>query len=552
MKHAFVLFVLLLAALPARAQPLFGRTGDATMRNLTVQGLQTTASSNVQNAFGSSIVRFRPTEVTTGDPYSNPDSTIFGGVDLGNSTGFASSGSVEIRGAPYGAIDAGTLFSAVMTNNSIYGSRAGISTTLTYGQLVPALATNSGMDVGVEFDEAQNLNSKLVLHNATYDKTHIYPANPLTPDQIKLLRRTMYVSTNSVDPTIPASTCADATFCDFRHLQTYGAIVTGWASDGTSIAVEGWTVPGGGNTNAGQNPQGKSLDTVYSQYSNQTAFIGDPLKAFNHNWVMNWTPGLDSNVHSLEGLELDEAYGGLTDGLASIHGMTLTYNASAIAADGHHPTPTTDSYQIHLAGNMPHQLILDPGFIDTLRADAFRLYNAKGVAQYVGATNEMAEFINNADTNTDSVKTYLKLDTLDGPSASGWQTRSWHQQMFVDVAAGTANPNAGMGDLVYNPPGYRSGVGLSAGNHLGVVLDASGNVTIPTKVTILGTTTIGGYTVAALPSGCGPGQLDYATDGRKAGEAAGAGSGVPVICTPGSKSGTPAWYSLFTGTPVVN
>ena len=62
----------------------------------------------------------------------------------------------------------------------------------------------------------------------------------------------------------------------------------------------------------------------------------------------------------------------------------------------------------------------------------------------------------------------------------------------------------------------------------------------------------GVYTVSTLPSGCTPGQLAYASDARKSGEAAGAGSGSPVICTLASKGGSAAWWSVFTDAQAVN
>ena len=57
----------------------------------------------------------------------------------------------------------------------------------------------------------------------------------------------------------------------------------------------------------------------------------------------------------------------------------------------------------------------------------------------------------------------------------------------------------------------------------------------------------GTVTVASLPRPCTAGQMLYAIDGRKTGEAAGAGSGVPVICTATRKGGATAWFSLWGG-----
>ena len=65
-----------------------------------------------------------------------------------------------------------------------------------------------------------------------------------------------------------------------------------------------------------------------------------------------------------------------------------------------------------------------------------------------------------------------------------------------------------------------------------------------------GTIQPGLVVVANLPKGCVAGQQLYATDGRKAGERAGAGSGVPVVCTAATKDGPTGWVSTFSGAAV--
>ena len=60
------------------------------------------------------------------------------------------------------------------------------------------------------------------------------------------------------------------------------------------------------------------------------------------------------------------------------------------------------------------------------------------------------------------------------------------------------------------------------------------------------------FKTASLPKNCAAGQQLYATDGRKAGEAAGEGSGVPVICTATRRNYPTAWFSMWSGTAVAN
>ncbi len=57
------------------------------------------------------------------------------------------------------------------------------------------------------------------------------------------------------------------------------------------------------------------------------------------------------------------------------------------------------------------------------------------------------------------------------------------------------------------------------------------------------------YTVAALPTtGIAAGQWAWASNGRKAGEGSGAGTGVPVFWNPTTSS----WYSYLSGAAVTS
>ena len=54
------------------------------------------------------------------------------------------------------------------------------------------------------------------------------------------------------------------------------------------------------------------------------------------------------------------------------------------------------------------------------------------------------------------------------------------------------------------------------------------------------------YTVAALPTTGATGQFAFASNGRKPGEGAGSGTGVPVFWNPG----TSTWFSYCSGSVV--
>ncbi len=72
------------------------------------------------------------------------------------------------------------------------------------------------------------------------------------------------------------------------------------------------------------------------------------------------------------------------------------------------------------------------------------------------------------------------------------------------------------------------------------------------NVKAAGSILAGQFTVASLPQNCLAGQQLYATDGRKAGEAAGQGSGAPVICTTPHRNYPTAWFSMWSGAAVTN
>jgi len=55
-----------------------------------------------------------------------------------------------------------------------------------------------------------------------------------------------------------------------------------------------------------------------------------------------------------------------------------------------------------------------------------------------------------------------------------------------------------------------------------------------------------GYAVASLPAAAGNGAIAWASNGRKPGEGAGAGTGVPVFYNPATNN----WFSYLSGTVV--
>ena len=143
-----------------------------------------------------------------------------------------------------------------------------------------------------------------------------------------------------------------------------------------------------------------------------------------------------------------------------------------------------------------------------------------------GTTAYTSEFDIYADSNVQRLITWTSRDV---GGVAGWQSSSIHLGLQIDGTKGTLNGQP-MGQIVWNGQGDDGGVQLCTGGGVcGVTLHTDGSV---------GTAV---FTVGTLPSGCTPGSRAYASNGRKPGEAAGAGTGVPVTCT--LSGGAPVWWS---------
>ena len=145
-----------------------------------------------------------------GDPYTSPESLAIGGLYGGVADGTETSGggSLTIRGAPYGYYDTGTLLSLVTTERPLTESRAGVNGGFEAG--VPAMAKYSGYDMVSLYNQTMALPPRLVLHDVLYtaNPSRINLRTPLNANQLAALRRSMWVSTNSYDPTVARVTQA--------------------------------------------------------------------------------------------------------------------------------------------------------------------------------------------------------------------------------------------------------------------------------------------------------------------------------------------------------
>ena len=461
-----------------------------------------------------------------GDPYVSPDGIMLGGEKSGIG------GQLSIRGQPYGYYDTGTLLSVVDTNRSISSSRAGVNGGLEVG--VSPMAMDPGFDMVSIYNQVTTMTPRLVLRNITYDATHIYPHPAMTSTEPRQMPRSMWVTTNSIDASVTFAAAPGAV----KQIRCYASTVLSWASDGTSIQVSGWTVPGSGHRAAGQIP-GNLLETSFS--SKPTVLFGAPTKAFGDNIILEYDPRAvvedGSQLHSFEGLEMDMWNRATHHYEASFHGITIGYNSLAYDQSTRQPVlPATDSYMIEASGNVPVGLKMRLVTDKQLDLEGFTLRTPASPPPTLGSINLLAEEANFIDSNRLRLLTYVQRDQTSG----GWPAASIHIGLHVDGLNGTMGGSP-MGELVYNPPGYSGGIGLRSATQYGIYVDSNGSTTSPNSLSVNGVLQTHGvikaskpielasYVFRDLPETSSPGSEIFCSDCRKPGEGSGTGSGMLVF-----------------------
>ncbi len=456
-----------------------------------------------------------------GDPYLSADGIMFGGQKPGIGS------QLTIRGQPYGYYDTGTLLSIVDTKRDVFSSRAGVNGGFEAG--VSPMAMDSGFDMVSVYNQVTTMAPRLVLRNITYDATHIYPHPAMTKNELSQMRRSMWVTTNSIDASVTLAAAPGAV----KQIRCYASTVLSWASDGTSIQVSGWTVPGSGHRAAGQLP-GKLLDTSFS--SKPTVLFGAPTKAFGDNVILEYDPRAvvedGSQLHSFEGLEMDMWNRATHHYEASFHGITIGYNSLAYDQTTRQPVlPATDSYMIEASGNVPVGLKMRLITDKQLDLEGFTLRTPASPPPALGSINLLSEEANFIDSNRLRLLTYVQRDQISG----GWPAASIHIGLHVDGLNGTMSGSR-MGELVYNPPGYSGGVGLRSATQYGIYVDSHGstlivNGVLQTHGVVKASKPIelASYTFGSLPEISSPGSEIFCSDCRKPGESSGAGTGMLVF-----------------------
>ena len=478
-----------------------------------------------------------------GNGLISPDSLMLGGQ------GDLIGGAMTIRGLPYGPFDTGSLLSIVASDRPLAGTRAGIG---------PNGASGTGgygnYDEVNEFNEATSppprfiassayTNTDGVAHTVTYDATHAYFRPDLSKAQVAMLRPQMHVMTNSVD----GVTRLPLVINGRMPISTYGGQVQSWATDGSSLTVDGWAVPGGGFT-AGAVP-GKKFDTQRSSFSVPALMMGVYTKTFARNTVVsidNTQAVGDANnplgqqttlVREGEGDEIDLWNYMTSDYKASLHGITIVYSGigivpSAGAVASHSVQPTSESYGLKLAGDIPNLLELNgSASANFIVGPSILVKGNGGVSGPAGSVGELFENSGYMDGTTNMrLVGWLQKDR----SAIGASGGSMHVGLVENGIQGSVKSDGALqSQLVFNPDSEGGSIGLFGYKGSGVLVhgdgsaEVQGSLSIDNALAVKGNQTLAGSLYAGANIVSGPGSsvilrtAAKATGGTIASDAAG-------------------------------
>jgi hypothetical protein len=458
------------------------RAGDTMAGTLTLAADPTQPLQAATKDYVDSRLYMTGDQPFSNDTYSSPEAVQLGGFTFNDGR------AITIRGAPYGYYDTGTLLSIVATQNPLTWTRAGINGGFEQG--VPAVAGDQDFDSVLFYLQPTAMTPRIVTSGVSYDAGNVHFDPPLTAAQVALLHTSMWIITNSINPSVPVAYVANLLPTPTGTNPTrpvprrYASTIIGWASDGSSIQVSGWTVPGSGNTASGQVPGTANLDTT-GGHTTPTVFIGAPTKQFAQNWFMEYDPkgNPDSQIHQLTGLEVDMDNNGTDHYQVCYQGMSIAYNSinpSGAASDGRALKPTDDSFCLLLYGGETMPVGLRTHWFSAAQWDGDGIW-IPGPAEVspalpAGSTNLMAEVFQNIDSNIQRLLIWGSRDTNGG--SGGWPNASLRIGLQIGGTKGTLS-GAQMAQIAFNPPGYAGGLGLAGGSGFGLYVTASGAVVVP-------------------------------------------------------------------------
>lgn len=235
----------------------------------------------------------------------------------------------RISGIPFGTDDNATGFAVrLYPDNYDHNIGAEILSVLNEADL----AVYTDRDAVSVFADILGPAPTLTLTNATYTSTTVVPATAISATNLRKLRVGMIIDT--------------------AHATKYSGFVTGWASNGTSITVEGWYLANGTGQGASTPP------------GTATAYVNPITKI----WAHNANVLLDGSSHATAatGFEL---------------GIVDNKSASSAAVGGSHYTWGFDAVNLGLGKVQAFFIARGSGFVG-LRVD-----NADNALYYRGTGN---------------------------------------------------------------------------------------------------------------------------------------------------------------------
>lgn len=414
------------------------------------------------------------------DPWINPHSLLLGAQRAGAATSdnsnpdnWGTMSSIVLRGLMDGPDDLGCLMCIANTPWPVYGSRAPLSGTLVDPTKIPSLGS---------FDSAMNeylsgtVQSNLTFENVTYDATHIYmpgcgpnatgTCEPLSTEAASHIHANMYVTTNSIDPSIPQHGFVQGKALDIDN--TYAALTTGVvSSDGKSISVYGWGVFNGDSYShpwSATDVPSTTYDTIRNDYGHSEVSIGSPTGTEVENIYAVIDP--DSNPASrirFETLkEWDFSYAASKDNAGTMNGIVMAFGCSGNATTGgacRHPT--TDSTALFINGNnLPNGIQTQiPGWGNEYKG--YNFYIPGSTAPGTGLNWDFASSAGQGNTHT-NFESFTPTSTLSNQLVM----RSWTQQFSDSTSTTWEDYSVNLGMVIDGTRWEPSG---TTGTHMGTV-----------------------------------------------------------------------------------
>ena len=271
--------------------------------------------------------------LSTQYPTLGAETQAFGGflsatTSNGQSVAYPSYSSLSLVGRPYGPYNAGCVL-CVFSGGGTYGDKAQANISgVDYRTGAAAVAQMDGEQATL-YQKDENTEARVVAPVTSFTASTAVLTTPLTQDQVSLLHPGMYVATNVISPTAPATTSTG-----LISENTYWGIIK--SATPTTITVYGWAVLGQGDSTVGQIPNARYLDTTKSSYGSPVLFIGAPAFItskktevnFDGSKVYSATATSRANSYQSDELNFYAKNFGKEDSIA-FQGPTITFRCDA-------------------------------------------------------------------------------------------------------------------------------------------------------------------------------------------------------------------------------